>query len=214
MKALRCVLLLELAGMCVFAQGQDACPKTVIARAIIRIWVSRQGYKPGVLLISSDKLECKLADAAFKGWIIDRGRQVVFTTAGGDGGYENEGQQLHLYDAGTGRERQILSSPFVIDSVRELETHVGHLALLVEMRDGGLGASHVAIVDPRRGEVFAVQKARVLSSEGSVLKLGFFHDGDWETLALGKPVRPYRVRSYKIEQLLRRQTQRKQVLHQ
>jgi len=206
------VLLLELAGMCLLVQGQDACPKAGIAGEITQVRILSQQFKPGALLISSDGTECRLANAAFKAWIISRGRHVAFSTAGGAGGYENEGQQLHLYDAPAGKERRILSSPFVIDAVRELKTRAGEVTLLVEMRDGGLGASHVAIVDPRGGQIFAAQKVKVLSGEGPVLKLGFFHDADWETLALGKAVRPYRTRSYEIEQLLHK-THSKQANH-
>jgi hypothetical protein len=71
------------------------------------------------------------------------------------------------------------------------------------MRDGGLGASHIAIVDPNRGEVFVEQKARVLHRKGDVLVLGYFHDEEWESLANGINVRPYRTKSLSLSVIMK-----------
>jgi hypothetical protein len=97
----------------------------------------------------------------------------------------------------------VLSEYFAIDTVQEVGTHLGRYALLVEMRDGGLGATHIAVVDPARGEVFVKQKAKVMSRDGDKFVLGFFRDEDWETLARGEKVLPYRTQSYDIGTLLK-----------
>src|SRR5450432_797074 len=99
--------------------------------------------------------EKKIADVALQAWMIEGGRQVLYSGRDGAGGYENEGESLHLYDASTGKQRKILSAYFVITRVEELMTSSGKTALLVMMTDGGLGASHLAVVNPKRGEVFS-----------------------------------------------------------
>jgi hypothetical protein len=72
------------------------------------------------------------------------------------------------------------------------------------MRDGGLGASHVAVVDPHRGEVFAARKARLLYRKNDVIVIGHYRDQDWEAMARGKAISPCRTERYNLIRLLRR----------
>jgi len=166
--------------------------------------VERAGPEAGALFVSLDGSESRVADKALNAWVIDNGRQIVYSGEDGAGGYENEGQSLRLYDPVTGQTRKILSEYFAIERVEELKTDNGKRALLVEMLDGGLGASHLAVVDPARGEVLAVRKARLLSRRDDLIVLGYYRDEDWEAMAKGKTVAPFKTGSYHVGRLLKR----------
>src|SRR5258706_14512997 len=142
----------------------------------------------GPLYVLAGGREFRVAGKALNAWIVGGGQQVAYSAPDGAGGYENEGNALHLYDLQSGKERKVLSEYFAIDRVTEVRTRNGKTAFLVEMRDGGLGASHVAVVDPRRGEVFIASKARVQGRTGDRLVLGFYHDEDWEILCMRRSI--------------------------
>jgi len=166
--------------------------------------VDHSDKNAGPLYVSVGGRERRVAEKALNAWIVSGGRQVAYSAPDGAGGYENEGNALHLYDLQSGKQRKILSEYFAIDRVTEVRTRNGKAAFLVEMRDGGLGASHVAVVDPRRGEVFIASKARLQDRKGDFLVLGFYRDDDWEILANGKSVQPYKVQRYDLKRLLLR----------
>jgi len=171
---------------------------------IEKVRVEHSDNNVGPLHVSAGGREIRVTDKALNAWIVGGGRQVAYSAPDGSGGYENEGNALHLYDLQGGKERKILSEYFAIDRVTEVRTRNGKTAFLVEMRDGGLGASHVAVVDPRRGEVFIASKARLQDRKGDFLVLGFYRDDDWEVLANGKSVQPYKVQRYDLKRLLLR----------
>ena len=124
----------------------------------------------------------RIADEAFAAWLMDEGQKIAYSAADGGGGYENEGQSLRLYDV----------------------TQSGRQALLVEMRDGGLGASHVAVVDPRRGPVFLRQQVKLLDRQGDMIVLGHFHESDWERLTEEIAIPPYKTERHDVNVLIRR----------
>ena len=169
---------------------------------IEKVRVDHADKTAGPLYVLAGGREFRVADKALNAWIVGGGQQVAYSAPDGAGGYEDEGNALHLYDLQSGKERKILSEYFAIDRVTEVRTRNGKTAFLVEMSDGGLGASHVAVVDPRRGEVFVASKARLQARSGDVLLLGFYRDDDWEILANGKSVPPYKVRRYDLKRLL------------
>ena len=147
-------------------------------------------------------VERKIAEGARKAWLIDGGRQVLYSAADGAGGYEQEGQGLHVYAFASGKERKIMAEYFVIERVEELKTKAGGIALLVTMRDGGLGATHVAVVNLERGEVFSADGARFLEHRDGRVVVGTFRDEDWERLRAGAKVRPQTVKSYDVDRLM------------
>jgi len=157
----------------------------------------------GTLFVTVAGTEKKLTDQAQKAWIINRGKQVVYSSSEGAGGFENEGQSLHLYDVASGNHKQIMSEYFMVETVKEIVTSSRKRALLVAMEDGGLGGSYLAVVDPSRGEVFFRRWARVLATQGDSIVLGFYREQDWEELASGKKVRPYKKQRYNLNSLLR-----------
>jgi hypothetical protein len=158
----------------------------------------------GGLFVTVAGEEKKVTDQAQQAWIINGGRQVVFSSSEGAGGYENEGQSLHLYDVGTANHKRIMSEYFMVETVKEVVTSNKKRALLVTMEDGGLGASYVAVVDPSRGEVFFRRWVRLLANKGDTMVLGFYREVDWEELAAGKKVRPYKTERHNIKSILRR----------
>ncbi len=158
----------------------------------------------GALFVTVAGTEKKVTEQAQQAWIINGGRHVVFSSSEGAGGYENEGQSLHLYDVDRGNHKRIMSEYFMVETVKEVITSNNKRALLVTMEDGGLGASYVAVVDPRRGEVFFRRWVRILANKGDTFVLGFYREADWEELDAGKKVRPYKTERHNINSLLRR----------
>jgi hypothetical protein len=158
----------------------------------------------GELLVTIAGTEKKITDQAQQAWIINGGRHVVYSSSEGAGGYENEGQSLHLYDVATGSHKQVMSEYFMVDAVKEVVTSNKKRALLVTLEDGGLGASYVAVVDPWRGEVFFRRWARILSNKGDILVLGFYRESDWGDEVEGKKIRPYKRERHNLKSLLRR----------
>jgi hypothetical protein len=146
----------------------------------------------------------KIAGAALKAWLIDSGREVLYSAADGAGGYENEGQALHVYDVSSGTQKKVLSEYFMITGVDEVKTVEGKTALLVKMRGGGLGASSISVVDPGRGEVLFVASARIASRNGNSLTVGLYQNEDWEKLQSNEKVRPYKTARYDLDEVLHR----------
>jgi len=97
-----------------------------------------------------------------------------------------------------------MSEYFMVETVTEVITSNKKRALLVTMEDGGLGASYVAVVDPRRGEVFFRRWARILANKGDTIVLGFYRERDWEQLEAGRKVRPYKRERHNLSSLLLR----------
>src|SRR5687767_15993701 len=158
----------------------------------------------GALFVTIAGTENKVTDQAQQAWIINGGRHVVYSSSEGAGGYENEGQSLHLYAVKTGNHKRIMSEYFMVETVKEVITSNKKRALLVTMEDGGLGASYVAVIDPLRGEVFFRRWARILANKGDTIVLGFYREADWGELEPGKKVRPYKRERHNLKSLLRR----------
>ena len=158
----------------------------------------------GALFVTIAGTEQKVTDQAQQAWIINGGRHVVYSSSEGAGGYENEGQSLHLYDVKTGNHKRIMSHYFMVKTVKEVITSNKKRALLVTMEDGGLGASYLAVVDPWRGEVFFRRWVQLLANNGDTFVLGFYKEGDWGDMVEGKKVRPYRKERHNLKTLLLR----------
>ena len=158
----------------------------------------------GALFVTVAGTEKKVTEQAQQAWIINGGRHVVFSSSDGAGGFENEGQSLHVYDVERGNHKRIMSEYFAVETVKEVFTSNKKRALLVAMADGGLGASYVAVVDPLRGEVFFRRWARILANKGDTIVLGFYREGDWEKLNEDKKVRPYKTERHDLKSILQR----------
>jgi hypothetical protein len=158
----------------------------------------------GTLFVTVAGTEKKVSEQAQQAWIINNGRHVVFSSSEGAGGFENEGQSLHLYDVSTGKHKRIMSEYFMVETVKEVVTKNKKRALLVTMEDGGLGASYFSVIDPWRGEVFFRRWVRVLENKGDTFVLGFYRESDWGDLAEEKKVRPYKRERHNLNSILQR----------
>jgi hypothetical protein len=175
------------------------------AQTATNVRVEKQGIY-GPLFVTIAGTEKRTTEQAQQAWIINGGRHVIYSSSEGAGGYENEGQSLHLYDVGTGKHKRIMSEYFMVDEVKEVVTSNKRRALLVTMSDGGLGASYIAVVDPWRGEVFFRRWAQILSQKGDTIVLGRYREDDWDKIIHGEgaKVRPYKRERYDLKSLLRR----------
>jgi hypothetical protein len=195
-KAWVLILVLTLFGA-VAAQDAGKITAARVARA--------EGEMTGAVYATINGKETKIADAGVDSWVIQRGHQLVYSGRDGSGGYENEGMSLYVYDARTGRQRKIMSEYFMVEKVAEVATRSGRTALLVELEDGGLGASYFAVVDPARGEVFFRRWARLLSRKGDIVVLAFYKEEDWEKLMEPNArVRPHRTERHNLSTILKR----------
>ena len=194
------VVFLIVAAVCVSAQS------TVQKATSVRVEVVKQNEIYGLLFVTIDGTEKKVTGEAQKAWIINGGRHVVYSSSQGAGGYENEGQGLHVYDVATNKHKRVMSEYFMVDDVKEVVTSTKKRALIVQLSDGGLGAEYVAVVDPSRGEVFFRGWSRILSQKGDTIVLGLYKENDWEKLNSGEEgkVRPYKRETYNLNSLLKR----------
>jgi hypothetical protein len=161
-------------------------PKTTLAT---QIHIKPDG---GPLSVTIDGQEKRISPAALKAWMLGGGRSVAYSTAHG-GGFENEGESLHILDSASGKDVSILTESFEIIRVEEAKGGSGKTALLVSMEDGGLGASHIAVVDPLRGEVLRADGARFATGTARVITVSWYKDDDWEKLDAKAVVTPYRT---------------------
>lgn len=195
------ILVLTLFGIVAAQERKASDVGKITAARVARV----EGKITGAVYVTIDGKETKIADAGFDSWVIQRGRQLVYSGSDGSGGYENEGMSLYVYDARTGRQRKIMSEYFMVERVTEVAARSGRTALLVEMEDGGLGASYFAVVDPARGEVFFRRWARLLSRQGDRVVLGFYKEEDWEKLMEPNArVRPHRTERHNLSTILKR----------
>lgn len=194
------ILILTLFGIVAAQERTASDAGKITATRVARA----EGQMMGDVYVTIDGVEKKIADGV-DSWVIQRGRQVVYSGRDGSGGFENEGMSLHIYDARTGRQRKIMSEYFMVEKVQEAVTRSGRSALLVELGDGALGASYFAVVDPARGEVFFRRWARLLSRKGDTIVLGFYKEDDWEKLwEPNARVRPHRTERHNLSALLKR----------
>ena len=196
-------LTLALATALIFAAAAEAqMPLITKAR------VEKQGEAfIGSVYVTIAGQEKKIAESALEAWVIRGGRQVVYSGLDGSGGFEDEGQSLRVYDARTGRTRKVMSEYVAVDKVTEVTTSSGKTALVVEMSDGGLGASYLAVVDPDRGQVYSRDYVRLLARRGDVIVMGHYKENDWgDMMEPGgeKKVKPYRTERQNLNILLRR----------
>lgn len=171
----------------------------------------------GKLYITVAGRERKIYDEAFEAWLVNEGRDVVFSSHDGAGGFENEGQSLRIYNVATRSIRKILSETVGVTAVQEVRTSTGATVLLVAMGDGGLGGSYFAVVDPKRGEVFFRRWAEVTAINGDNITLANYRADDFQAIndergwkpgpsnqVIAKTkVTPYKTETHDLKRLLR-----------
>lgn len=188
-----------------FAQNQE------MRAAKFEIKKAEEGAFVGDLYITVDGKEKKIADGVLDAWLINGGKDVVYSGRDGAGGFENEGQSLRVYNVRYEQTRKIMAEYTEISGVSEKKLSNGKTVLLVRLEDGGLGGSYFAVVDPKRGEIFYRQWAEVTKIAGDFVTLGFYKEDDWENI-IGKRdweknnknsviPQPTKVRPFKTERV-------------
>ncbi|MGI8669720.1 MAG: GerMN domain-containing protein [Aridibacter sp.] len=179
----------------------------------VEIKYSGESQYSGELYATIDGKSKKISDSAIQAWIINNGKNVIYSATDGAGGYENEGESLRIYSVKYGDTRKILSEYYNVTAVGEKKLSNGKTALLVRLTDGGLGGSYFAVVDPTRGEVFFTDWAELLEISGDNITLGFYKQTDWETINTEREfaevlipkrtkIKPYKTEKHDLKKLL------------
>jgi hypothetical protein len=207
-KAAIIILLTFGALLCPACSVQAQSARTANAQPLItkaRVDIQPERFD-GPLYVTIGGRERKIADEVIEAWIIQGGRKVVYSGKDGSGGFENEGQSLRVYDARTGKQRKIMSEYVGVDTVTEVTTSTRKTALLVDMSDGGLGASYLAVVDPERGEVFFRNWVKLIARKGDTIVIGHFKEDDWSEMTddANKKIKPYKTERQNLNAILKR----------
>ena len=176
-------------------------------------------YYGGKLYITVNGKQKMIAEQANDVWIINDGKEVVYSGRDGAGGYENEGQSLRIYDVNTGKTKKIMSHYYYVTGLSAFKLKNGQTALLVRLEDGGLGGAYFSVVDPKRGEVFFRGWAEITGLKNDTITLAFYKESDWETInqardtsfyqnknafpAKKTKVKPYKTETHDLKKILR-----------
>ena len=204
----KALLILALGLLMSYAPAANA--QTIKAGTTQRITNARvareENQMTGPVYATIDGQERKIADAGVEVLVIEGGRRMVYSGLDGSGGFENEGQSLYVYDPRTDKKRKVMSEYFAVNKITEVTTSRKKTALLVDLTDGGLGASYQAVVDPNRGEVLFRRWAKVISRRGDFIVIGRYKEDDWEKFMENENarVRPYRTERYNLNAVLGR----------
>jgi len=170
------------------------------------------GHEVGKLFVTVNDEKRKIVDEALKAWIINNGKEVVFSQADGSRGFEGTGNSLSIYEVQTGKIRQILADHFVIDGITETELSNGKRALLIrsDLHEGN--EKVVAVVDPKRGEVFVKSPAGLFALKGDFMALNLDNDESEEpevennesAFDLPQKKKPLKLKKYDLKKLLKK----------
>lgn len=161
------------------------------------------GALRGEVVLVTSQGERSVAVNAWNAWLAEGGKSVLWSGPDGSGGYENEGQSLWRYDIATGQRRKLLAEDYVITKAVAVIGNSGKTAILVSMTDGGLGAPHVAVVDPTRGQVWRQVGASFHDFRKGKIAVGVYNLQNFETRDASK-ARPVRTLFLDIDDLLSR----------
>jgi hypothetical protein len=157
----------------------------------------------GAVVATINGTQRTIAPNAWNAWLIEGGRAVVYSGTDGAGGYEDEGQSLWRYNVAAGTRTKLVTEVFAITRVSEVFSRTGRRALLVRMADGGLGAPHLAVVHPTRGQVWRERIARPIAIRNGRIGVGLYTPEAFEPTAT-----PRRILYLDINQLLNRPASR------
>lgn len=174
------VLFHLVTGVASCAPG-DASPAPSPAPLVTQFRITpAPGARSGPLHVTVGGIEKQIAEEAVKAWVLRQGRLVAYSGLDGSGGFENEGQSLRLWDAGSGTVTRVLSGYYLITNVTEATSSRQEPALIVEQEDGVRGVRHLSVVDPARGEVFFQKWAGLDSARDGELHVNVYREEDWE----------------------------------
>lgn len=166
------VIVTLLVFLCTIAAVAQTASSVQVAKAL--------GEVKGNVVAVVDGEQQTIAGDAFQAWLVDGGGAIIYSTGDGAGGYEREGQALWRYDVGEGCVRKVMTELYVVNKVVEAQSASGEDALLVTMVDGGLGAPHIAVVDPDRGQVWRHTYARFVGVRNGRIAVALYSPEDFE----------------------------------
>jgi hypothetical protein len=170
----RLTLLLAIGVACSPTErGGEVVAEPRIARSIAFMPDSLGRCFPCAMEIDTDSGPLRVDSTAGVGLILQSaaGAQVAYSAIDGAGGYENEGQSLWIVDVATKQRRAVMREYTQVREISELRLPDGHGLLVVRLEDGGAGMSHIAMVDPLRGQVARMPRSLVAKVDGDTIEL-------------------------------------------
>lgn len=174
------LVLLSLTLACAAPEpASDAAAAPRIARSLAFVPDSLGRCFPCAMVIDTDSGPLHVDSTAGAGLILQSsaGAQVAYSALDGAGGYENEGQAVWIVDVGDKHRRAVMREYTQVREISEIRLADGRGLLVVRLEDGGAGMSHIAVVDPLRGQVARVPRSLVAKVEGDTIEL---HSWDGE----------------------------------
>lgn len=128
---------------------------------------------PCTMSIDTDSGPLLVDSTAGVGAILQsaKGAQVAYSALDGSGGYENEGQSVWIVDVADKQRRKVMSEYTMVRDITEHQLPDGRGLLVVRLEDGGAGMSHIAFVDPLRGQLAREPRSLVASVVGDTIEL-------------------------------------------
>ena len=111
--------------------------------------------------------EVRLTGGAGIAFVSEDSTSVIYSSVGGAGGFKGLGESLMRWDAATGMSVRLASEYYVIEQVSPFSPDSGPTLVIISMREFGSGVRHVGIVDPRRGEVFRLERAAITNIDSA-----------------------------------------------
>ncbi len=170
----------------------------ILKATAVEIQSEPDGYG-GKVVITVNGNKHQISDHGFDVWLVNGGKEVVYSGKDGSGGFENEGQSLHIYDVATGKSRKIMSEYSMVIGLTEKKLSNGQNVLLVKMADGGLGGAYFAVVDPKRGQVLSRGFAELSAIKGDTITLLYYKENDWEKISEERGVDEYENKTAFVE---------------
>jgi hypothetical protein len=166
-------LVLLFAAACSPEPAGEAAPAPRIARQIAFMPDSLGRCFPCAMVIDTDSGPLRVDSTAGVGRILQSaaGGQVAYSALDGAGGYENEGQSVWIVDVASRQRRPVMREYAQVREISELRLPDGRGLLAIRMEDGGAGMSHVAFVDPLRGQVARMPRSLIAKVEGDSIEL-------------------------------------------
>lgn len=171
------------------------------------------GHNVGKLYITVNGTSRKIAGEAGLAWIINKGKEVVYSSADGSGGFENIGQSLRIYNVKTKKTRKIFSEYFPLLGLTEVKLSTGERALLVRGYGAETECIPFAVVNPKRGEVFTHCSAQLLKLNGDFITLAIDpeYPEDWfadeknqTAFEFPRPEKFRKTRTYDLKRIIKR----------
>ncbi len=166
-------------------------------------------FQRGVLYITVDGRERRIAERAFRVNLHNGGREVVYTGAENE---KDENLSVRIYDVKTEKTLKAIFTdvPHLSALARDVKLSDGKRLLLIGTVADIDAPNHLWIVDPERGAIHFQRSAVFVKNEGGEITVAYYRDEDWgkmkEDLELDFTDLDYilnkaKVKPYKIEKL-------------